>query len=239
MPDTSTGWFVTGTDTGVGKTYVCRLLLAALCRAGHRAVGYKPVCCGSRADATLLREAGAGGPALNEINPLWFRAPMSPLAAGRIEDRIADLDALVEGYRLLATRFDGVVVEGAGGWKAPLTPGATMADLALRLNLPVLVVTHNRLGALNHTLLTVESILAAGLTCSGVILNQVEETRDAASIANRSILEEFLPVPVLGEILHGNDALGFEFAGLGLRRASPLSFRARSALAREGDSGHR
>ncbi len=212
-PEAPKGWFVTGTDTGVGKTHVCRLLLAALRQCGHSAVGYKPVCCGSRSDAALLHEASSAGPTIDEVNPIWLRAEMAPLAAGRIENRTPDLDALATGCRRLASRFDRIVVEGAGGWRAPLAPGATMADLAVRLKLPVLVVVRNRLGALNHTLLTVESVLAAGLSCAGVILNQVEDERDAASIMNRSILEEFLPVPVLGEVLHGDDTLGFEFAG--------------------------
>jgi dethiobiotin synthetase len=96
-----------------------------------------------------------------------------------------------------------VLVEGAGGWEVPLTETETLADFVQSLALPVIVVVNNRLGALNHTLLTIRNIQARGLTCAGVILNYVSEERDAASISNRMVLERFLDLPVLAEVMHG------------------------------------
>jgi dethiobiotin synthetase len=209
MPETHSGWFVTGTDTGVGKTYACRLILKALRDSGYDAAGYKPVCCGSREDASLLQNAGPGSLSLDDINPLWFQAPLSPFDAAREENRIADLLVLEEGCRRLANRFRPIVVEGAGGWKVPLASGVTMADLARFLDLPVLVVARNRLGALNHTLLTIESVLNSGLPCAGILLNGADPQPDAASLTNRSTLEQFASVPVLGEIRYGATSLDF------------------------------
>lgn len=202
--------FITGTDTGVGKTFVTCLLLAALRAAGHaRAIGWKPVCCGDRADAFALQSA-ADRPdvPLDTINPTWFKAPLAPLAAGWIENRAVDVDALRQAFDELAARFDPILVEGAGGWEVPLAGNQTMADLAVALGLPVLVVVNNRLGALNHTILTVRSIEDRGLRCAGLVLNQVEDERDVASISNRAVLEQFLPgVPILLEIQHGETSL--------------------------------
>ena len=200
-------YFVTGTDTGVGKTYVTALLLRALNQAGVRAVGYKPIACGDRQDADLLRAAGADPDlAMELINPVYFKVPASPMAAGMIENRVADVDALRAGFRALQAHSDQVLVEGAGGWLVPISQGYSMADLAAELHLDVIVVVNNRLGALNHTLLTVEAIRARGLWCAGLVLNQVADERDSASISNRILLERLLPgVPILAEVMHGEE----------------------------------
>ncbi|MEZ5304966.1 MAG: dethiobiotin synthase [Verrucomicrobiales bacterium] len=199
-------WFITGTSTGVGKTYATCLLLRSLREAGVRAVGYKPVCSGGREDAEALRQAGEPGPSLDEINPVHFKAALSPYAAALIENRPLAWAALVDGYRALAADYPAVLVEGAGGWQVPLCPGKTIADLAADLALPVLIVADNRLGALNHTILTARAIEAAGLRCAGIVLNHTEEERDAASISNAAILSEFVDRPVI-EIMHGQDAI--------------------------------
>ena len=94
-------------------------------------------------------------------------------------------------------------MEGAGGWEVPLTADVTLADFAATLALPVIVVVNNRLGAINHTLLTVRNIQQRGLHCAGVILNYVQEERDAASISNHAVLDHCLGVPVLAEVMHG------------------------------------
>ena len=202
--------FITGTDTGVGKTHVTSLWLHQLNATGNRAVGYKPVCSGGREDALALTRASAPGAALDEINPVWFQSPLSPLVASRIERRPVSLASLAAGYQHLASKFDSVLVEGAGGWETPLTDGKTMADLAAALALPVVVVVNNRLGAINHTILTVQAIQSRDLFCRGIILNYPEDERDPASISNRSVLEEFLDVPILADSLHGADTLEWE-----------------------------
>jgi dethiobiotin synthetase len=198
--------FVTGTGTGVGKTFVCRLMLRALAGLGTRAAAYKPVCCGGREDAVALRDAGCPGPSLDEVNPLWLQTPAAPLVGAQFENREIDPAALAAGLAAVARHAEHVLVEGAGGWEVPLAPGTSMADLAVRLGLPVLVVVDNRLGALNATILTVRAIQARGLPVAGLVLNHLEEERDVASVTNRSVLESWLDVPVLEDILHGETA---------------------------------
>jgi dethiobiotin synthetase len=201
-------YFITGTDTNAGKTYVTSLLLQSLRRAGHAAAGYKPVACGDRADASAILHACADESlTLEEVNPVYLKTPASPLVAGMLEGRVVDVDALLLGFTTLAARYTHVLVEGAGGWEVPLAPKKTMADFAARLNLPVLLVVNNKLGALNHTLLTVQAIQRMGLECAGIILNHVADERDPASISNRAILEQFTEVPVLAEVMHGETEL--------------------------------
>lgn len=206
-------FFVTGTDTDAGKTYVTCLLLEAARRAGRSAAGYKPVSCGDRADAhALLSASGPVPPDLEEVNPLHLKVPAAPYVAGLMENRVIEKQPLLLGFSSLAARYDTVLVEGAGGWEVPLTDGLTMADFAVELGLPVLVVVNNKLGALNHTLLTIKAITARGLRCAGLILNHVADERDPASISNRAVLERFAGVPILAEVMHGETTLDWPFA---------------------------
>lgn len=205
-----TSYFITGTSTDVGKTHFSCLLLEALREAGLSAVGYKPVCCGDRDDAERLLESSSAlteGLGLDDVNPLYFKTPAAPLAAAKIENREFTLESLRQPYLTLREQFDCVVSEGAGGWEVPMTSSATIADLAALLADPVIVVVDNRLGALNHTILTVNAIKQRGLKCAGLILNQCQEERDCASISNRVIIEEMLDVPVLAELLYDQSSL--------------------------------
>lgn len=196
-------WFITGTDTDAGKTYVARLLVAALAERGSRVAPYKPVSCGDRVDAQLLLAAsGRTDLSLDDVNPLWLKPALSPFAAGLIENRKVELAPLIQHARHLEGLGDHLIVEGAGGWEVPMTATETVADLAVQLGYPVIVVVDNKLGALNHTILTVRSIRSRGLTCAGLVLNHVRPERDAASISNRMVLESVLQIPVLAEILH-------------------------------------
>jgi dethiobiotin synthetase len=205
-------FFVTGTSTGVGKTQFCCLLLAALRASGLSATGFKPLCCGDRDDVRRLMEAGQETSlGADDLNPLWFKASAAPLAAARIENREFSLEGLQQAYEKLQRQFDCVVTEGIGGWEVPLTATETVADLAALIAAPVIVVVDNRLGALNHTILTVNAIQQRGLACAGLILNQCEDERDSASISNRVILEEILSVPVLAEILYDQSELDPDF----------------------------
>lgn len=197
-------YFITGTDTNVGKTYVTQLLIDALKRSGRRVAGYKPVAAGDRMDArAILQSCDDPNLTLDDINPVYLKAPAAPLVAALLENKRIDLNALRTGFESLAARYETVLVEGAGGWEVPLNDIMTMADFAQALALPVIVVVNNKLGALNHTLLTVRNIQARQMTVAGLVLNHVEDERDTASISNRAILEQFLNVPVLGEIMHG------------------------------------
>lgn len=200
--------FVTGTDTEVGKTYVSSLLIRELVAAGESVMPFKPLCCGDRTDVQLLLQAADRADLdADDVNPVWLKSPTAPLAAALIENRPIDFDALVAQGRELVEKCSNVIVEGAGGWEVPITAKTTVADLAVALELPVLVVVDNKLGALNHTILTVKAIQARGLHCLGVVLNHPREERDAASISNHMVLEQYLPVPILADLLHDDGVL--------------------------------
>ncbi len=193
------GLFVAGTDTGVGKTWCTVGLVAHLRALGRTAVAMKPVECGGREDSLALRLAcgGDAAPPLDEINPYSLPDPLAP-ASMRPPPQI-DFARILAAYRGLAADGEIVLVEGAGGWLVPLDRERTMADLAAALGLPVLVVAANRLGVLNHTLLTVRAIRAAGLECRGVFLNDLPGAPGASTDAdpsrrsNARVLRDLLP----------------------------------------------
>lgn len=190
--------FITGTDTGVGKTYVTCLILRHLRARGRDAAGFKPICCGDRDDAAALAEASETDE-IGRVNPVWFEAPLAPFAAAKLEGRTLDRRGILDGFGALRATHDWVIVEGAGGWEAPISETETMADLAAEFAAPVLVVAANRLGALNHTLLTCRAIERRGLKCAGVVLNQTEklDSGDLAAGSNREVLGSVLPeIPV-------------------------------------------
>jgi len=198
--------FVTGTDTGVGKTHVSRLILGLLRSIGVDAVGYKPVACGDREDAILLAEA-SGGLDLELVNPVHLQSPVAPQVAALLENRRLDPQSLIDGYHRLATSHDVVIVEGAGGWEVPVNDGFRISDLAFALRLPVLLVVANRLGALNHAILTVEAIRNKGLECIGIVLNQLGDELDTAMITNKGVIAELTGVPLVDHLIHGQDTL--------------------------------
>jgi dethiobiotin synthetase len=200
-------WFVTGTDTGVGKTTVTRALVAAFRQRGVRVGVCKPVETGCArapdgelvpADATLLREAAGNEQPLEEVCPLRFAEPLAPAAAARRAGRPVDFARLCETIRGIQARYEVVFVEGAGGWLVPIAPHLTFADLAAELRLPVLLVVANRLGALNHALLTVENIRMRNLRFAGYVWNRVSPADDVAVQTNPQSLAEWLGKP-LGE----------------------------------------
>jgi len=193
-------YFLTGTDTGVGKTYVASLLIRSLRKAGFDTVGLKPICCGDRADAEALRAAADCELSLDDINPVWFRFPASPYAASIVENRLPDLDQIRDRFAHIRASRRSLIVEGIGGWLVPITQHYSVADLAAELALPVIVVAANKIGVLNHTLLTVRAIQARGLTCAGVILNNIVEQSDAPTSTNHSLLEHLLDVPLIREV---------------------------------------
>jgi dethiobiotin synthetase len=203
-------FFVVGTDTGVGKTLVAAGLLHALARRHARVVGMKPVAAGAvlvdgtwaSEDALALRAAStiAVPPALD--NPVLLPEPLSPhLAAARAGLRI-ELDALIKSYEELADRADDVVVEGAGGFLVPLGDEITGGDLALRLQLPLVLVVGLRLGCLNHALLTAEAIAARGLRLAGWVANRIDPQMAAAD-DNIATLARRLPASLWADVPHG------------------------------------
>ena len=174
--------FVTGTDTGVGKTVISAALTRAWVARGLRVAVMKPIASGSdptpeglrNSDAlTLMAAANVPAP-YDVINPYCFLPPISPHLAAREARAVIELPHLRSRFQLLAAASDCVVVEGAGGWLAPISDTATMADLAATLALPVLLVVGLRLGCLNHALLTRESLSARGATFAGWVANAID-----------------------------------------------------------------
>ena len=199
------GFFVAGTDTGVGKTLATCVLLARARAAGIRAVGMKPVAAGCEATPGGLRNEDAlalmaqSGVAADyaTVNPIALPDPLSPhLAAARAGVAI-DLAAVSPAYTRLAARADVVLVEGAGGWLAPLSDALAMDDLARRLGLPVILVVGLRLGCLNHAQLTARAIAADGLRLAGWIGSAIDPDM-ACRDENIDTLRRRLPAPCLG-----------------------------------------
>jgi dethiobiotin synthetase len=193
-------FFVTGTDTGVGKTHTVVQLLRLLREGGKTCAGFKPICCGDRQDAERLLVASTGELTIDEINPIWLKTPAAPMTAVQIEDVKIDIPSLIPVFHALRTRVDIVMVEGVGGWMVPIRSDYFVSSLATELGLPVLVVAQNRLGCLNHTILTVRSVQATGLRCAGVILNSPTGADDIATTTNAEILAKILNVPLLAAL---------------------------------------
>lgn len=199
------GFFVTGTDTEIGKTYVTCALLRDLRRRGIKAVGYKAMACGDRGDARAMMAATDPTLPADVVNPVYLRAATAPYVAAMLENRTLTLDELVQGYDALSEYGSPVLAEGAGGWEVPIAPGITMADFAVALGLPVVVVVGNKLGAVNHAVMTVQGIRARGLECRAIVLNHMGEEWDTAAVTNRRLIEEFTGMPVAAELIHGQE----------------------------------
>lgn len=206
---TGTGIFVTGTDTGVGKTLIAAGLLRAFAAAGMRAVGMKPVASGTSAswtlhpneDVELLVEASNVPAPLHLVNPYCFDPPIAPHLAAAQAARPISLQHLQECYRSLQGIADVVVVEGAGGLLVPLGPRETWVELALALELPVLLVVGMRLGCLNHALLTAEALRSRNLEFNGWIANRIDPAMQMFE-ENVDTLRALLPAPLLGIVPH-------------------------------------
>jgi dethiobiotin synthetase len=213
------GLFVVGTDTGVGKTRVAAAIARGLTAAGCRVGVLKPVATGAvrvngslrSEDAERLAESIGGGVPLECVAPLQYEAPLAPSVAARMQGRplsFVDVErALAEPLAWWAERAEILVVEGVGGLLCPLAEAATVADLAVAFDFPLVVVARRGLGTLSHTLLTVEAARWRGLRVAGVLLNAAEPTTD--SLVERTNAEELtrrLPgIAILAELPHGAD----------------------------------
>lgn len=201
------GLFVTGTDTGVGKTRVATALAHALARRGVRVHARKPVESGvdariGPADAQALREAAGAHETIDAVCSLTLRAALSPERAAALEGVPLTLPMLVDAARR-GVRDDGfVLVEGAGGFYSPIAQGALNADLAVGLGLPVVIVANDRLGGINHVLLTVEAVQRHGLDVAAIVLNRVSADPDPA-MDNANDLRRRLSTPIV-EVAHGD-----------------------------------
>ena len=202
------GLFITGTDTGVGKTVVAATLLVGLQDAGIRMAALKPVETGCSvrggrpvpADAEYLRGVGRLAEPLEAIAPYAFALPASPLAAARHAGAAITMDRIAEAYAALARAADCVLVEGAGGLLVPLAEGVQFPEVARRLRTPLVIVARTALGTLNHTQLTVREAGRAGLEVIGIVLNDGRAIPDVADEANLALLSELAGAPILGRL---------------------------------------
>ncbi len=224
------GLFITGTDTGVGKTWVTAHLAAALRRRGLNLGVWKPVQSGCNygdpeADSYILKTVSGVDDPEEVICPQCFAAPLAPLVAARLEGKKINLDELISPSRLLFAKYEALLVEGAGGLAVPVTDDELMVHLAARLGFPLLIIARPGLGTINHTLLTVAYARQHGLNVSGVILNGYErlpervdsweELKQTPALTdsfstNPLCLEQFGGVPVLGCIPKAGNGGGEE-----------------------------
>ncbi len=210
----SGGLFITGTDTGVGKTVVARLIVRCLVAGGVRVAVMKPVAAGSFMTADGLRNEDALGLLADSnvvlpyatVNPYCLAAPVSPHLAARDTGTTIELPRIRENFRALQGCADCVIVEGAGGWLAPLNDREFIADLAAVLELPVLLVVGLRLGCLNHALLTVAAIRQRRLIFAGWIANQIDP--DFARVPdNLATLERHIGMAPIATVSHAPTGL--------------------------------
>ena len=194
------GVFVTGTDTGVGKTFASCVLIHALVARGLTVAPMKPIAAGSDEDTVaLMRAAGVADSRKAQVTPVMLEAPIAPHIAAQREGRRIELAALREAFGRLAAQADVVVVEGVGGFAVPLGPGVDTIDLARAFALPVVLVVGMRLGCLNHALLTQRAIAGAGLAFAGWIANAIDPDMEVAD-ENIAALRERLDAPLLGRL---------------------------------------
>jgi len=203
-------WFVTGTDTGVGKTLIATALIHRLRERHARVAGMKPIAAGSHRlpdgslsneDVLALRDAGSVDAPISLINPYLLDAPVSPHIAAKKEGVLIDIGKIVDAFHALRERCDAAIVEGAGGFRVPITDTLDGADLAQALGLPVILVVGLRLGCLNHALHSAESIAARGLTLAGWIANRIDPGMPEQA-ANLEWLSARMNAPCLGDVPH-------------------------------------
>ena len=212
----SRGFFITGTDTGVGKTLIATALINLLVQQGNKVVGMKPVSCGCQQvggqwqhdDALLMMAASNVNLPYETINPYAFEPAIAPHLAAHQAGETISLSLVQKKFQVLSGAADKIITEGAGGWLVPINDNESMADLAVALGLPVIVVVGLRLGCLNHALLTVQSILEKGAKLAGWVANSIDPLFKHQK-DNINTLVTMIPAPCLGTIpyreQHSND----------------------------------
>jgi dethiobiotin synthetase len=215
------GLFVTGTDTGVGKTVVAAAVCAALAARGERVAAFKPVVTGLEEepgewprDHELLAKAASAGQSPADVAPLTFGPPVSPHYAAQEAGTTIEPRELATAARAAGAKADALICEGVGGLLVPLTPGYLIRDLALDLGLPLLVAARPGLGTINHTLLTLEAARAAGLTVAAVVITPWPEHPTGMELSNRETIETMggvrvcaLPATTPDTLRHAGEAL--------------------------------
>jgi len=208
------GFFVTGTDTGVGKTVIAVALIKALHLLGLRACGMKPIETGCiregdiliPSDGMFIKTIARMEENVRHVSPYCFESPLAPLAASEIERVSINFEKILFAYKDLSRLYDAVVVEGIGGLLVPIKRDYFVIDLARDFGLPLIVVSRLGLGTLNHTMLTVNYALKTGLDVAGIIMNSNHPQKETlAEDTNPDILKQISPVPLIGIIPYLRD----------------------------------
>lgn len=206
------GIFITGTDTGVGKTFVATGIAAYLKRSGVDVGVMKPAETGCSVrrgrlipgDTIKLMKAAGVRDALDLVNPYRFRKPLAPSSAAKLAGEKIVPGRIIHSYNMLSLKHDFMIVEGAGGIMAPLRHKYTYLDLARAMGLPVIVVTRPSLGTINHTLLTVTALREKGLEVAGIVINYAQKRRTGlAEKTSASVIEEISGIRILGIVPYG------------------------------------
>lgn len=208
------GFFITGTDTGVGKTFVSIALLRSLLKQGYSVLGMKPVASGCEAgdsglcnvDALHLREQASFEIPYRQVNPYAFEPAIAPHLAARIGGVTIEVSVIRQTFETIRDQAQYLVVEGVGGWLVPINERQTMADVAQALGLPVILVVAIRLGCLNHALLTLEAIERSGLPLAGWVANRMDPQCEYQDENVRSLVAR-IPAPMLADIAYQENGL--------------------------------
>lgn len=209
------GFFITGTDTGVGKTVVTACLASLFRKHNVDAGVMKPIetgvdSGGAISDAEFLLRASGNQDALSEVSPCRFKAAASPYQAGKLEGRFADIGEITGAFHQLAQRHDLILVEGIGGLLTPLTQNYQVIDLVAELGLPLIVVSRLALGTINHSLLTINAAKNRGIKIAGIIFNHPDKTTvNAIEKTNPAIVRELSGSRLLGELPFIEDVSNF------------------------------
>ena len=204
----SKGYFISGTDTGVGKTVVTACLLALYHKRSvdlgvmkPMETGIDPECSSeANSDAKFLLAVSGNQDALEEVCPIRLQPPAAPLQAARMTGQTIAIDSILENFRKLQTRYDQILVEGVGGLMVPLKPDYFITDLIRDMDLPLIIVSRLTLGTLNHTLLTLKTAQSTGIEIAGVILNRSDNSPlNDVEKGQANLIHELSGVPVIGE----------------------------------------
>ena len=201
------GFFITGTDTGVGKTIITAALILAVRRIGFKTGGMKPIETGCLrqgdvlvpSDGMFIKRIAHMEEKIGHITPCCFKSPLAPLPASEIEGIAVDLEKIGKAFADISKKYDVVIVEGIGGLLVPVTKDYSVIDMAKDFHLPLIVVSRPTLGTINHTMLTVNYALKEGLRVAGIIINYNQPPESTlAEATNPEIIKRISPVPVIG-----------------------------------------
>jgi dethiobiotin synthetase len=195
------GVFITGTDTGVGKTIVSGVICRTLNKKTDSIGVMKPISCGDREDALFLKKISGVNDSLNDINPIFFKMPLAPYVASKAEKKKINFNKIKNAYKKLSKKYNFLIVEGVGGLLVPITKNIYIADLVKMVDLPLIIVARPGLGTINHTLLTIKCAREKGLKVLGFITNYSTNRKSGlAENTSASVISKIGKIKFLGSI---------------------------------------